>query len=155
MSEPEVRALATFHRAIRELLVLATMDTEASVEPKVLNLLRLIFDATFRWKKILPDGDISDLPHLPGNVWTVKTALPSFSGSCYECATSTVSRSKTWGCSDAVCCWWHSGGYYWVWIQDLVCEYLIFFYSFLMCQQAVQAFGWCWSCISCFSWQSS
>ncbi|XP_077530240.1 thyroid adenoma-associated protein homolog [Haemaphysalis longicornis] len=45
VSEPEILALATFHRAIREFLVLASLDTEASVEPKVhgMNVLRALF----------------------------------------------------------------------------------------------------------------
>lgn len=45
VSEPEVLGLATFHRAIREFLVLASLDTEASIEPKVhgMNVLRALF----------------------------------------------------------------------------------------------------------------
>ncbi|XP_050048642.1 tRNA (32-2'-O)-methyltransferase regulator THADA isoform X1 [Dermacentor andersoni] len=79
VSEPEVRALATFHRAIRELLVLATMDTEASVEPKVhaMNVLRALFREARLGDAVMPyaaDGIQVAIIGFESKIWSVRNS---------------------------------------------------------------------------------
>ncbi|KAH6923738.1 hypothetical protein HPB50_005805 [Hyalomma asiaticum] len=79
VSEPEVRSLATFHRAIRELLVLATMDTEASVEPKVhaMNVLRALFREARLGDAVMPyaaDGIQVAIIGFGSKIWAVRNA---------------------------------------------------------------------------------
>lgn len=79
VSEPEVRSLATFHRAIRELIVLATMDTEASVEPKVhaMNVLRALFREARLGDAVMPyaaDGIQVAITGFESKIWAVRNA---------------------------------------------------------------------------------
>lgn len=79
VSEPEVRSLATFHRAIRELLVLATMDTDASVEPKVhaMNVLRALFREARLGDAVMPyaaDGIQVAIIGFESKIWSVRNA---------------------------------------------------------------------------------
>ncbi|KAL3183722.1 hypothetical protein MRX96_033802 [Rhipicephalus microplus] len=79
VSEPEVRSLATFHRAIRELLVLASMDTDASVEPKVhaMNVLRALFREARLGDAVMPyagDGIQVAVIGFESKIWSVRNA---------------------------------------------------------------------------------
>ncbi|KAK8783118.1 thyroid adenoma-associated protein homolog [Amblyomma americanum] len=79
VSEPEVRALAAFHRAIRELLVLATLDTEASIEPKVhaMNVLRALFREARLGDAVIPfvgDGIQVAIIGFESRVWAVRNS---------------------------------------------------------------------------------
>uniref|UniRef100_A0A1E1X3X9 tRNA (32-2'-O)-methyltransferase regulator THADA n=1 Tax=Amblyomma aureolatum TaxID=187763 RepID=A0A1E1X3X9_9ACAR len=79
VSEPEVRALAAFHRAIRELLVLTTLDTEASIEPKVhaMNVLRALFREARLGDAVMPyvaDGIQVAIIGFESKVWAVRNS---------------------------------------------------------------------------------